>query len=391
MRRLRTMLWVAVVFIGVECVAFGAPQHKKEKEPEVDHLALASLMLKDGHYDRAATVLSEIVRKEQGEDFDLPRYYMIFGLVQLERHEHGAAKKSFEKSIEAGQTEPVVHVFLAQALFGLQDYAGVVEELDRAKGAAEDLPGAFMIRAQAHYKMDDRPVAFRALERGLKRHPGDLELLRFRVLLLVDMELFQQAVVEGRAYLDREEVKREDYAVVCEAFIKGGDPDSAVLLLEEARLRYVEDVDIALQLARAYLKMGRILTAARLFHSVARADVGMVLDAAELYRRAGKLSMALSLNADVAAQDAKVRQRLGILIEMGRFEEAAALEPRLTRLGLLEENSVRYALAFALFKTGRFDRVERHLELIRDPALFEKAVELRRAMDLCRASGWECE
>ncbi len=391
MWRLHMVLWVVVIFICAESAASGAPGKNREKEPEVDHLALATMMVRDGHYDRAAVVLSELVLEEQGEDFDLPRYHMLFGMVRLERNEYGDAGKSFERSIEAGQTEPVVHVFLAQALFGLGRYADMVAELGKAGGAADRLAGAFMLRAQAHYKMDDRPAAFRALDRGIRLHPDDMELLRYRVLLLVDMGLFQVAVEEGKAYLEREGAEAKDYATICEALIKGGDPQSAVLLLEEARLRHIGDVDITLQLARAYLKMGKPLTAARLFHGVSRIDPALVLDTAELYRRAGRLTTALSLNADVTDQAAKIRQRLGILIELERFEEAAVLEPRLTRLGLLEDDSVRYALGFGLFKSGRFDRVERHLKLIRDPALFEKAVELRRAMDLCRASGWECE
>lgn len=394
MSRFSLTVWlVAVVFAASTAVAaspWKKRKRKAEEEVAVDHVSLAAVMVKDGHYDRAAAVLGEVVPEEQPEDFDLARFHMLFGLVHLKRSEYGAAEESFEASVDAGQKEPVVHVFMAQARFGLQDYEGTIESLDSAGKAADDLAGTFMLRARSYYKLENKPAAYRALERGLALHPGDLEIERYRVLLLVDMGLFQEAVEKGRAFLYEREVGAEDYAAICEALIKGGDAGSAVLLLEEARLRYPQERKVTLQLARAYLKLERPLTAARLFNSLSVQDPALTLDTAELYRRAGRLTAALALNADVADQEAKIRQRLGILIEMGRYEEAASLEPRLARLGLLEENAVRYALAFALFKTGRFDRSERHLELVRDPALFEKAVELRKAMDRCRAAGWEC-
>ena len=115
------------------------------------------------------------------------------------------------------------------------------------------------------------------------------------------------------------------------------------------------------------------------------------MDAAELFKKGGRPVQALYLNADVPDQKAKVRQRLGLLVELERFEEAAALAPRLERLGLTDEDAVTYALAYALFQVGKFDSAERYLKQIRSPELFGNAMELRRSMERCRALGWECQ
>ena len=98
----------------------------------------------------------------------------------------------------------------------------------------------------------------------------------------------------------------------------------------------------------------------------------------------------MRLNERVFDQKAKIRQRLGLLIELERFEEAAALGPRLSRLGLLEEDAVVYGLAYALYQVGHYESAEIQLKKIRDPELFGKASELRRAMERCAAAGWEC-
>jgi tetratricopeptide (TPR) repeat protein len=93
----------------------------------------------------------------------------------------------------------------------------------------------------------------------------------------------------------------------------------------------------------------------------------------------------------VQDQKAKIRQRLGLLIELERFEKAASLEPRLSRLGLLEDDSIRYALAYTYYKTGRLEKAETHAKRVLDPASYQKAIELHRAIDACRRSGWICE
>ncbi|MFO8071990.1 MAG: hypothetical protein R6V85_08950 [Polyangia bacterium] len=372
----------------------GARLRKKEKDPEeeipaeVDHIALASMMLTDGYFDRAAAVLSEVDTEAEG--LDLARYHMLFGLVSLERSAFGDAESHLEASLEAGQQDPMVHVFLAQARFGNGDYAGTLAALDAAGAAAESLAGSYRLRAQCHWKLERREQAFYALSHGLERFPDDAQLARYRVLLLVEMGLYQQAMEEGRTYLERAEASADDHASISEALIRGGQAEQAILILEGARLRFPASEEIALQLARAYLRAGRPLTAARLFRSEAHEHPELLLDAAELFKKGGRPVQALYLNADVVDQRAKIRQRLGLLIELERFEEAAALEPRLERLGLLDEDSVVYALAYSLFQIGKHDAAESYLERIRDPRLFKHAMELRRSMERCRAMGWEC-
>jgi hypothetical protein len=113
-------------------------------------------------------------------------------------------------------------------------------------------------------------------------------------------------------------------------------------------------------------------------------------DAAELYRKAGEPYRALRLNALIEDQPRKLRQRLGILVDLERFEEVSALGPRLSRLGLLGDEALRYALAYAAFRTGQFDAADEALRGIGDPELFGKATALRQAMDACRADPEAC-
>jgi hypothetical protein len=96
------------------------------------------------------------------------------------------------------------------------------------------------------------------------------------------------------------------------------------------------------------------------------------------------------MNARVGDQVSKTKQRLSLLVDSEDFEAVSALEPKLSRLGLLSDQSVRYAVAYAAFKTGQFTRAEQHLRQVTQPELLDSALQLRKAIENCREAGWEC-
>jgi hypothetical protein len=113
-------------------------------------------------------------------------------------------------------------------------------------------------------------------------------------------------------------------------------------------------------------------------------------EAAELYRRAGQTYRALTLNGQLQDQAEKFRQRMALLLELQNFEQAAAMETPLYRVGLLEDEDLRYALAYAQFKIGAFDQAESNLSQLTRSDLFRKAAELRRAIQDCSEDAWKC-
>jgi tetratricopeptide (TPR) repeat protein len=384
-------LWVAMA-VAFPASGEGDDENDAQGEgqqDEVDHLDLAALLIQDGHHDRAELVLAEVDLED--EDLDMARYTLLAGLVALKLGHSADAVDLLEKSVQAGQEDPVVFVFLAQARFALQDFSGTLEALDAAGETAEKLEGSYLIRAQCHWRMDDRVGAWLALEAGLARYPGLIELMRHRVMLLMEMELYLEALDDGEELLAHEQAGADDYVAIAEALRRGQQLQRAIIVLEVARLRYPDNEPILRQLAQTYLDHGWPLTAARLLHEASGANPALKADVAELYRRAGKLLLALHVNAQVQDQSVKVRQRLGILIEMGRFEEAVALEPRLSRLGLFAEEAIRYAFAYALYRVGDLSEAEPYLKGISDPLYYDKSIALVKAIDTCRTNEWACE
>ena len=98
-----------------------------------------------------------------------------------------------------------------------------------------------------------------------------------------------------------------------------------------------------------------------------------------------------ALNARIPDSKARLRQRLAILLDMQRYDMVASMDRDLTRVGLIQEDeNIRYAVAFAYFKERDYERAETLLKGLRDPALFRKATEVRKAMEDCRDQMWKC-
>ncbi|MEZ4266393.1 MAG: hypothetical protein R3F39_08445 [Myxococcota bacterium] len=362
-----------------------SPVRAEEKDDsDADPLALAALLLRDGHPARALSALDAVDLTQSG--LDLPRYHQLAGLSALQSGDPARAASAFERALTLGDAAPFVSVLLSQARFALADWQGAVDALDAAGDAGRAAPGLDLLRAQALWRLDRLPEAYEAIT----RHPATAELARQRVLLLVDMGLYQSAADLGQSWLLREDATTSDYLAIAEALRRSRSFGTAERILQQALFRWPDDVELSLQLARTLVDAQKPRAAAGILERQSLAHPNLRADAAELYRAAGEPYRALRLNALIEDQPQKLRQRLGILVDLERFEEVSALAPRLERLGLLSDESMRYALAYAAFRTGQFDLAEGALRGIGDPELFRKATAIREAIDTCRAEPEAC-
>jgi len=374
---------------GLQSNAWTAEKSKEQqKEPLVDYVALAARMVKDGHTERAEAALKQVDLSQ--EDVDKARYWMLYGLVHLKQDKPRKAVKSFNSCLETGTAEKAVHLFLAQAHYALKEWKETITALNNAGARLTDSPDIWAMRAQTYWQDEQHWRALGLIRNAAIKWPEDTRFPKMRVFYLVDLGVYQKALEEGLVYLEREEITADDFVAVGEALKNAQQFERAIRILEQARLRFPYDINLTVQLAHMYMGQDQPIAAAMLFEEAARYGGDFRLEAAELYNKAGRRELALAINAAVVEQEKKIKQRLGILLKMESFERVTAMEPRLSRLGLLTDEDIRYALAYAYYSLGDYDDAERHLKRLRDPQLFEKATALRKAMATCRNAGWEC-
>ncbi|MBB6086000.1 tetratricopeptide (TPR) repeat protein [Wenzhouxiangella marina] len=377
------ILCLASVAWGQEASTAGDPMSAAERLP------LAALLIGDGNYERARQVLAAV--DPDDPELDRPRFHTLNGLVALNLEERALAVREFRAAIEAGQDEPVVWLYLAQAHFGQEQYLETLAALDRAGDDTTRIPSVQLMRAQAHWQLGELDEAWRVLDEGRRLFPDRAgEFARRQVFLLVEQGLYQEAADQGRRYLAGAHAGPADALAIGNALRQSGQYTEAAEILERARLSSPEQVDLSRLLAHTYLAQERTLAAAEVLRQAAVYDPALLSEAAELYRRAGWLMEALTLNAGIIDQAQKLKQRLAIFIDLARFDQAAAMETDLVRTGLIEDQDIRYALAYAFFKSGDFARAEDHLAVLERADLFRKATELRRVMEQCADQPWLC-
>lgn len=362
---------------------------EKPKDDEVDHVALAALLMKDGYYARAADTLNGADTAKK--DFDFVRYYTLKGLIFTKQNLYKAANDEFSKAIESGQTDPAIYLYIAQNNFKLQEYQAAVDALDKAGDAATTKPQLLALRAECYWRLDQHERALETLAKTIAKFPDYYAAYKQRFNYFIELELYQSALDDAKVYLANEEPKAKTYLSFIGALRKSGATKKATLLAEEANLKFVDNAEITVMLAHLYLDREMIQAAANLFDEASIEDPKYTKEAAEMLRRAKEFTLALYKNAELTDTQEKYKQRVAIYLEFGEYERVVATHSALERSGLLEDENIRYALAYAYYMTSNFKASEAQLKELTRPDLFQKATELRKNIEKCQNNSWECE
>lgn len=360
---------------------------------DVEPLELARVLLLDGHPRRALAALSEV--DETSEELDRAEMYRLRGLAAHELGLYAQAIEDFRAALSHGATGATLHAGLASARLATGDARGAVDGLNAAPAEVWTVVGAHRVRALAHHRLGERVEAFRAADVGAAKFPRERILARLRVQVLLELGLSEEGLAAMRVYLARSDTPPDvleeylDFAQALGAAGPGAD-QRATVLLEEIVVRFPESSLARERLARSYVARGRHWSAAEVLRPLAGDEPRLALLAAELYAKAGKTEDALRINTLVSDNKLKLRQRLSILVNAERYPEAAALDPALARAGLLEDEKLRYAVAYAQYVVGNERRVTALLGQVSEPALFAKATALQRALEVCSADVWRC-
>ena len=353
---------------------------------DVDPLAIASRLVADGLFDRAAGVLTE-VEVPADDDVDRARFYTLRGMVRLNTGDAAGAATDLATALEDPETDPLLNLHLAQARLSSDDPTGALQALDAAGPSADEVPGAYLLRGKAAQALDRSEAAWAALDAGYTRFPTHAGLGQQFLLLMVELGLHHTAAREAPAVFESIGADATLWVTLGDALRRAGALTGARWVLEEARLRFPDSTDAKVALARACLDADLPRCAGEVLQEAAILDAAFASEAAECFRRAGAWKRALYANGLVTDPPTKLKQRLGLLLELQRFTEAAALEPRARRLDVLDDQQVAYALAYAHFRNGDHARTEALLQQISDPELFRQATALREAMERCREGG----
>lgn len=231
-----------------------AEQLKFEEPPELAKAArlhLALVLTKSGSFERALTVLTELVRVHQSSPeaivaagiaglrqpwlpFEVPEasrelvYRLGEAMAPAMERDYSTAKQKFDALVQQFPREPNVH-FRYGAFLNIQDSAQGVEEIQKALELAPDHVPALVGLVVIYLKREEFDRALEYGERAVKVSPGD----------------FSTHIALGRALLAKEE------------------PARAATELETAVKLAPASPDAHFSLASAYSRLGRKEDSAR--------------------------------------------------------------------------------------------------------------------------------
>ncbi len=373
---------ILLLLAGFHGMAMAASERK------VDNVALAALLIRDGEYQRASEALDKVDPND--DKIDRKRYYILRGLVSLKSQNFSLARDSFLQVIEREKNDKIIHVYLAQAYYGLKDYPEVLRHIELAGETGGGRPRLWLLHAITLWEMGRLDAAWEILGQARERFPQWSEFLRRQVFLLIDMGLYQHASEKGMQLVSDFSAGIKDYLAIGKALAQSGQLERALAFLEQAHLLYPGDRDTAVALAQVYVKKQNYQAAASILEQAAFRYPALWGDAAELWRRAKQPMRGLFINSMVLDQKKKYKQRLALLLEAERFDDVVEMEDDLYRAGLLSDQNILYALAYASYRTGLFLSAHQYLDEITQPKLFARAATLRSAMEACDDTPWLC-
>ncbi|MBD3800623.1 MAG: hypothetical protein IE886_04075 [Campylobacterales bacterium] len=378
--------WIIAALVGALSVSLAA------KTDDVDYVELAAMMLRDGHVERAGDALNMVDLNDT--ETDLPRYYMLKGLVETKQSLYKEANADFYKSIELNEDTNAsrpLYLYIAQNSFKLKEYKGCIAALDKVPDLMAQNPKLFGLKAECYWREGDKDTAMVLLRDVNNRFPEYWDAYKQRFYYLVSLGLYQAALEDAQVYLANAKANETILINFINALRQSGQTDKAILLGEEANLRYPSSAKVTVMLAHLYLDKEMIGAAAELFNEASIEDGKYTNESAEMYRRARDYVMALLKNTQMLDTKEKYKQRIAIFLEYGDYERIIVTRQAMARSGLMEDENMRYALAYAYYMVGEFDQTEALLETLTQPDLFAKAVELRKKMEKCKTNIWECQ
>lgn len=373
-----------IFFLLFQSISFAQGENE-----ELDNLALTSLLIKDGHLDRAQKTFAAITQDEIAAD--PKRYHTLSGLLALASSDFKRAKEQLLLAQKLGQKDQELLIYLSQAYYGLSDFKGVIATLTSSDQLLRSRPKLYLLLANSHWSLNDREQALQVLQTAMINSPYENEIKKQYFNYFIELGLYQTALEEILEKASDRIWSVYELKTFAAAFLVKNRSEEAKKILTATLLIFPENAEVTRDLAGLMAREKSYYVGAILFDQILTKNSKYSNEASELYRLSGHPLRALHLNTLILDQKEKLKQRLALYLEGGDFEKAITMESGLTITGLLEREEIRYALAYAFYKTRNFSKTRSHLNLITDERLFAKAIGLRANIEKCQENIWACE
>lgn len=355
------------------------------QEEEVDHVALASMLIKDGHFSRAEKVLEKV----KDEDGDKAFIESLWGMVELHKKNYEKAIERFNVSLKQGLNNGEIYIYMAEAWLNLKEYSKAEYALQKTDEVTKSKLPFYLLTAEIHWLQKNKEKAWEALRLAEAKKLSHTVINKKKFSYLLEESLYYIAYELALKMMEDKAPWTDVLAMASQLRIKK-QYDFSIKILQGLALLQPYKEGIALELTQNYLALGETFSAALILEESARVNTALSFEASELLRQVGKNYRSRYLNMQTLDPQKRLKQKLSLYLEEDDYHSLKLMIPQLEQHQLLEDEELRYAMAYSLFRTGDFNKSEEYLKVIERDDLFEKSLELRREIGKCREESWAC-
>ncbi len=392
------LLWFILGFITpFEVLAkIKSPSVQTDLKPSIEVNSI-EVLIKNSEFKKAKTLFKSI-NLAHLNPLDQVRYYFYQGMLAFESKKYVKALEYYrqaEKKLkfinptgEVDYQTPIA-TFMAQSHFALNEFESAISALRLQKNRTEK---SYLILSSSYWGLKKQDKAFDILSRALQKFPRSSNLIKQKALYFADLGLLHELYLEGQSLISATKDFDQTYFLFLVNLLKQKNELHLAKKLLEAELAVNPlNADITSELAYIYYAQNSLYPAKDLYLRAANLDAKYAYQAAEVLLKNNDLVLAKYFNSKVLDAKKKTKQRFALEIKAANFHEAYFLKDELNRQGLLEDESLIYALAYCAVKIGKVTKAKQYLQQIKTPEMFKKALKLKDWSQECAEDGsWKC-
>ena len=152
---------ILLILLIASTLCVSAKERQSVKD-DADYMSIATLLIKDGYYQRARLTLQSVNTKIKG--FNFVQFYKLQGFVSIKLKDYANAAKFFNQSIQAGNKDKRLYIYLAQAYFKMKQYKNAIDAFDDAGKLLHENAQYYAVKIDCHWKLNEHKAALDTLD-----------------------------------------------------------------------------------------------------------------------------------------------------------------------------------------------------------------------------------
>ncbi len=387
MKKIKLLL-IIIFILNLSPMGYASSEWLDPRYDEYDSYALVEVLINEGRYELAQTFLNQLSSQEKENKSSLNFWQGVIFFYQKNfplalRH---LKAYPFTKNPVMDQKRQLFRARSFHAINKIEDCLNTYTLVIETPQSSES---DFISFSECLIKKRELSQLFSILLKGQNRFRS-LKLLNHSTQTFLNMGLGHWAAEWALEQLAKDSQQASDFVTISEIFLKAQQTEDALKILELGRTKYIQSHEIELSLVSLYFQKNWLLSVDEAFLRASLVKPEYNYHLAELNRQLGRFERSQFFNLSIQDKTKRLKQKIATLVDQNRFGQIASLEPQIQRSELIEQDEIRYALAYSLVQAGEWNRPIEYVTTIQSKDLIEKAIQLRKTLEDCRDKGQSC-